>query len=70
LPEIDGFEILKQMKEDNMLAETPVIVLSNLTGEDDIEKALWFGAKDYLIKTKFEPKDIVVKVKEFLASPQ
>ena len=66
LPKMDGFEILKKRKEDPRFIKTPIIVLSNLTGEDDIEKALSLGAKDYFIKTKFEPKEIVNKVKETL----
>ena len=70
LPKMDGFEILKKAKENIRFLNTPIIVLSNLTGEDDIEKALSLGAKDYFIKTRFEPKDIVKKIKTILNPSQ
>lgn len=64
LPNIDGFEVLKRIKEKNI--NISVVALSNLSGKEDIEKALSLGAKDYFIKTKFRPKEIVEKIKNYL----
>jgi DNA-binding response OmpR family regulator len=66
LPGIDGFEVLTKIKEDPVLAEVPVIVLSNLGQKDDIEKGLNLGASDYLIKAHFTPSEIIEKVKKNL----
>mgnify|MGYP006291090135 CR=1 FL=1 len=66
LPGIDGFEVLTKIKEDPVLAEVPVIVLSNLGQKDDIEKGLNLGATDYLIKAHFTPSEIIEKVKKNL----
>lgn len=66
LPGIDGFEVLKQMKEDPTFFDVPVIVLSNLGQKDDIDRGLKLGALDYLIKAHFTPGEIVEKVKEAL----
>lgn len=66
LPGIDGFEVLSRMKVDPVLAEIPVIILSNLGQKDDIERGLKMGADDYLIKAHFTPAEIIEKVKSVL----
>ena len=66
LPGIDGFEVLAKMKEDPLLASTPVIILSNLGQKEDVERGLKLGAVDYLIKAHFTPGEIITKVKSIL----
>jgi len=63
LPGMDGFEVLAKIKEDPLLSEIPVIILSNLGQRDDIEKGLKLGAADYLIKAHFTPGEVIEKVK-------
>ena len=62
LPGINGFEVLSRMKADPILAEIPVIILSNLGQKDDIERGLKMGAVDYLIKAHFTPGEIIDKI--------
>lgn len=66
LPGIDGFEVLSQIKQDPLVSETPIIILSNLGQRDDIEKGLGLGANDFLIKAHFTPKEIIEKIKSIL----
>jgi len=66
LPGIDGFEVLSKMKEDPILAQIPVIILSNLGQKDDVERGLKLGAVDYLIKAHFTPGEIIDKIKAAL----
>jgi len=66
LPGVDGFEVLKQIKEDKNISDVPVVILSNLGQKDDIERGLKLGAEDYLIKAHFTPGEIVGKVKELV----
>lgn len=66
LPGIDGFEVLAKMKEDPIMAQIPVIILSNLGQKDDIERGLKMGANDYLIKAHFTPGEIIDKIKAVL----
>ncbi|MFH1129394.1 MAG: response regulator [Patescibacteria group bacterium] len=66
LPKKDGFEVLKEIKADDELKDTPVIILTNLEGSGDVEKALNLGATTYLVKANYELDDIVSKIKEFL----
>jgi DNA-binding response OmpR family regulator len=66
LPNIDGFEVLRRMKEDIILAPVPVFILSNLGQREDIERGLKLGAVDYLIKAHFTPNEIIEKIKTVL----
>ena len=66
LPGIDGFEVLAKIKENPVLSQIPVIILSNLGQKDDIERGLKIGAVDYLIKAHFTPGEIIEKVKAVL----
>ena len=66
LPGIDGFEVLKKIKEDPSTSSLPVIILSNLGQKDSVEKGLKMGAVDYLIKAHFTPTEIIEKVKSNL----
>jgi len=66
LPGIDGFEVLSRIKSDPLLAQTPVIILSNLGQKDDIDRGLKIGATDYMIKAHFTPAEIIEKIKKIL----
>lgn len=66
LPKMDGFSVLKELKEDASTKNIPVILLTNLGQKDDVEKGLEAGAVDYLIKAHFKPSEIVEKVRKVL----
>jgi DNA-binding response OmpR family regulator len=66
LPKKDGFEVLKELKADEKTKDIPVIVLTNLEGIGDVEKALSLGAKTYLVKANYELEDVLKLVKEHL----
>ena len=66
LPKKDGYEIIKEIKNDEKIKDIPVILLTNLGGLNDIEKALALGATTYLVKGDYQVKEIVEKVKEVL----
>jgi DNA-binding response OmpR family regulator len=67
LPKKDGFEVLKELKADKDLKDTPVIILTNLEGTGDVEKALDLGATTYLVKANYELDDILKLVKSNLS---
>ena len=66
LPGIDGFEVLRQIKEDPETYKVPVIILSNLGQKDDVERGVQLGASDYMVKAHFTPGEIVAKIKAIL----
>lgn len=64
LPGIDGFTILKEMKEKKVTMN--VIILSNLGQDEDRKKAEEFGVQQYLVKSNVPLADIVKIVKAAL----
>lgn len=66
MPNLDGFGVLKKMKEDLRFSKIPVILLTNLGQETDVKRGLELGADDYLIKAHFTPQEVADKVKEVL----
>lgn len=67
LPGSNGFEILKEIKNDREIKETPVIVLSNLGQKSEIDKGIELGAVDYLVKAHFTPTEVLEKIKKILS---
>ena len=68
LPKMDGFEVLKKIKEKEELREIPIVLLTNLGQKNEVEKGLALGAQEYIIKAHFTPTAVVAKVKEILKS--
>ena len=54
MPEMDGYQVLEQMKCDNSLRDIPVIVISALDEMESVVKCIEMGAEDYLPKP-FDP---------------
>jgi CheY-like chemotaxis protein len=67
MPKMNGMQVLEKLKLDPALKSIPVIMLSNLAGENDIETALSKGAVKYIIKSEYDPKQIADMVKEIIA---
>ena len=68
LPTMDGFAVLSSIRSrTDELKSTPIIVVSNLGAEADIEKAKSLGANDYLIKAEVAVEEIVAKIEGMLA---
>jgi len=70
LPKKGGLDILKSLKADPELKLIPVIVLSNLEGDETIKTALSLGAIDYFVKTQHPIAEIVEKIGEFFSGPK
>lgn len=66
MPKVDGFEFLEQIKKDESLASIPVIILTNLSDEQNINRAMSLGANSYIIKSHFTPAEVVRRVEEVL----
>lgn len=64
LPKMDGFEVLKELKEDEETKDIPILILTNLERMKDVEQALVTGATSYLIKTDYDLKELAQKIKE------
>ncbi len=63
LPDINGLDILKKLKENEATKNISVIFLTNLGQEEIIKQGLTLGAIGYLIKASFTPDQMVEEVK-------
>ncbi len=66
MPKLDGFQVLGELRKMTEFKETPIVMLTNLGQEEDVQKGRALGATDYFIKTNFTPQAIVDKVKALL----
>lgn len=65
LPKINGLEVLEKIREEGK--NTPVILLTNLSGSSHVQKALDLGARNYLVKSEYRLNEIVDRVKEVIS---
>ena len=65
MPEMDGFEVLKNLRSNEITKTTPVVILSNFDEQEMIEKGLTLGANEYLIKSQFNPGELSKKAKSY-----
>jgi len=66
LPGKNGFEFLKDLRQQPEFSNLPVIVLSNLGDEEDIKQGMKLGAMDFLIKVDNDLKQISKVVNKYL----
>jgi CheY-like chemotaxis protein len=55
LPVLDGFEVLERIRSDARLSKIPVVILTNYSEPDDVERALGLGALEFLVKAETSP---------------
>jgi CheY-like chemotaxis protein len=67
MPKMNGLQVLEKLKADPELKAIPVVMLTNLAGQQDAEAALAKGAVKYIVKSEYEPKQVADMVKEVLA---
>ncbi|PIS20714.1 response regulator [candidate division WWE3 bacterium CG08_land_8_20_14_0_20_43_13] len=67
LPKFDGLEVLRTMKRSRDLANVPVIMLTNLGQDSIIKEAFSLGADGYLIKSEYDPGQLLQEVQTFLS---
>lgn len=66
MPNMDGFEFLRQAKKENLLGKSKVVILSNLGQEEDIKKGKELGVDDYIVKAYFTPTEVTKKIETLL----
>ena len=69
MPVMDGYEVLRRLKEDENLKSIPVIMLTARAQEKDVVKGIDMGAEDYITKP-FHPAELLARVKRILAKPR
>jgi DNA-binding response OmpR family regulator len=67
MPQMDGFSMLKKVKENDAWKNLPVVLLTNLGQDNDVKRGMELGANDYLVKANLTPQQVVDKVRELIA---
>jgi len=68
LPDMDGYEILKKIKDNPATNPIPVVFLSNLGSRDDIVKGRQLGAHTFLIKATVTMEEVLKEVSKIIMS--
>ncbi len=62
MPRMGGFEVMKELQKKKEFSKIPIIIISNSGQPVELDLAQKLGAKDWLIKTDFEPQEVIEKV--------
>ncbi|MDZ4227710.1 MAG: response regulator [Candidatus Levybacteria bacterium] len=68
MPKMDGFAVLTARLQDESLKKIPVIILSTLNQEKEIDQAQKLGANGYINKGSFDFKVMVEKINQVMSS--
>jgi DNA-binding response OmpR family regulator len=68
LPGDSGFDILQKMRAISELKDTPVMMLSNMSRDSDIEKSKMYNVKKYLVKASVSLDQIVNEIADIVKS--
>ncbi len=66
MPRMDGFELLERMKQIKAFASIPVIMVTSLERHEDRQRGLSLGADAYIIKRKFDQRELLEAVRQVL----
>lgn len=66
LPGMNGLELLRKIREELKMKDLPVVVVSVSGGQEKVKQALSMNAVDYIVKSSYNLKDIINKIKKFL----
>ena len=67
MPVMNGYQVLKKMKEDDDIKNIPVIMLTAKGQERDVVTGIEMGAEDYIVKP-FRPAELIVRIRKILGT--
>jgi len=68
MPEMDGFDVMKALQEDEWGKEAHIILLTNSSSIETVAKAVNTGMSEFLVKADIRLDEVVKKVKDRFAS--
>lgn len=66
LPKMNGFEMLERIKKEDLAEKIPIVIISNLAREGEIEKGLSLGVRDFIVKANLSLDKLAEKISKFL----
>lgn len=70
MPKMNGLDVLKRLKEQTETKDIPVIILTNSVSDKVIEAAIHMGAVKYIVKSDYDPEQVVKMVGEVLEAKE
>jgi DNA-binding response OmpR family regulator len=67
MPKLDGLAFLNRLRDESAIAATPVILLSAMCDMSKVLAASELGVKDYLLKSRFQLKELLARVEKHLS---
>lgn len=64
IPKKSGFEVLQELKKDPKTKDIPVIILTTLSMDEDIQKTIRLGATDYFVKSQHTALELIEMIKD------
>ena len=68
IPKLHGLQVLAEIRRDPVIKNVPVVMLSNLSNTDQIERAMTMGAAGYLVKSDTSPGEVLEFVRDTIAN--
>ena len=65
MPKLDGFEVIRALRDDPRTSQLPIVMLTERTNEEDVLGGLSLGVEDYMPKP-FSPHELSARVKRAL----
>lgn len=66
LPRKSGFEVMEELRADPQISSAPIMIISNLGQDSDMQRGKELGAVEYFVKAKISIDELIEKVKEYL----
>lgn len=66
MPQVNGLDILREIKNDPETSDIPVLLLTNVAEGESIAKGLEYGALGYLLKSETTPDAVLARVNRTL----
>lgn len=70
LPKLDGFDIIKKIKEDDEISDLQIFIFSDISDEDSRSRSLEMGADYFFPKDEFDTYEFTEKVKKIMANQE
>jgi DNA-binding response OmpR family regulator len=67
MPKLDGFEVVRRLREQENAPRVPIVMLTDRAGEEDVVAGLDLGVNEYMPKP-FSPRELSVRVKRVLGA--
>jgi two-component system chemotaxis sensor kinase CheA len=66
MPGISGFELIKRLRKSKKFHETPVIIVSSRSKDEEIRRGIEVGANAYIVKSRFDQTNLLDTVKRLI----